>query len=226
MLGVIWFPPFAHQKWNEARLIPNMGQETSPLPYNVRCCDVPKLQSKFLSSGEPFPVLDGWILVGVEDDVDPVTSAANLQCHRQNKLGNFPKVDLIPFHFLDYAHSIYYGCRMIRKLVSWGYISLLILTRAALLVLRWRPSAVASAHGNGPRGWDSTSAICRFHPCAITMMRQNNALSAWRITDLPLILTCFFLHKFLKVFSLLILIGRWRHLIGGSLWSFLALKFV
>ena len=50
-----------------------MGQEASPLPYNLRCCDVLKLKSKFLSSGEPFTILDGCILVGVEDDVDPVT---------------------------------------------------------------------------------------------------------------------------------------------------------
>ena len=144
------------------------------------------------------------------------------------------RLDLFP----TWAKKLLHWLTTCDVVMSWSSVQVSLLWRAfhsswwmypgrcRRLVLRWRPSGVASAHRNGPRGWDSTSAICRFRPCPITIMRPNNALSALRITDLPLILTCFFLHKLLKVFSLFIFIGSWDRLIGRSITSLSALKFV
>ena len=92
--------------------------------------------------------------------------------------------------------------------------------RAALFVFRNKPFSVANAYDKGPRGWESTVAIWRSRFCAITIILPKRALSAWRITHLPLLLISFFLLRWLNVLSLFSFIGSWNFFIGGLLSSF------
>ena len=90
------------------------------------------------------------------------------------------------------------------------------LARAALLVFLRLPSGVASDQGSGPRGKHIRSFKLRFLLCPITIIRPNNHLSAFKMTDLPSAQLVFcFLAAAPNVFKEAFFMESWKFFVGS-----------